>query len=247
MQFNDTVNKQGITQDADFFAGSTTDSYPLADKARRANQWVAKAGTWIWKSSHDWQFDDSNETTLPVCFTTMVADQTEYALPTNVFSVDRAEVLDNNGVWHRLKAIDPKQFSRSFKEQIDQISGLPNQYDLVGTQLRILPAASADQTTLVDGLRLYITRTTTTFSANDTNTEVGFNSMFHQIVSTGMAFDYAVKTMNTEKQVALKRVIYGDPNVKGDDGLKGELEEFYAQRHTRDFKTRVVPKYRTSI
>ena len=71
--------------------------------------------------------------------------------------------------------------------------------------------------------------------------------MFHQIVSICIAYDYALKTMNNEKQVALKRVLYGDPNVKNDDGLKGELEEFYAERHTRDFKQRIVPKRRSSV
>jgi len=71
--------------------------------------------------------------------------------------------------------------------------------------------------------------------------------MFHSIVSILMALDYAIKNVLTEKVIILKRMLYGDPNVKNDTGEKDDLQDHYAQRHNRGFKPRIRPKRRSSI
>ena len=51
-----------------------------------------------------------------------------------------------------------------------------------------------------------------------------------RILSIGAAYDYAVSLNLSEKRAELKKIIFGDPAVKGDDGLKGDLMIYYASR-----------------
>lgn len=246
MDFFDTTTKFGLCQDVDFLVGSDTDNYPLADKARSANKAVRKVATWIWRAVPDWEFDDSNFTTLPIATRDLVDDQEDYALPTNVFGVDRAEVLDINGDWIKLIPMDKSQISVAYPE-FEETKGIPKFYDMVGNSIITKPAPDVTKVTETNGLRLYLSRSTDTFASTDTTKEPGFNPMFHSIVSILMALDYAIKNVLTEKVIILKRMLYGDPNVKNDTGEKDDLQDHYAQRHNRGFKPRIRPKRRSSI
>lgn len=247
MEFFDTTTKNGLCQDADFYAGSDTDSYPLADKARRANQWVKQVGIWIWQSVSDWQFDDSNYTTLPRGERDLEDGVEDYDLPTNIFKLERVEVKDIDGNWSKLQPFDESQVTGSYAE-LYETKGVPLAYDMLGNSLILKPAPDLTLVTEASGLRIHISRDTDDFVAGDTDKKPGFEEMFHQIVSIGMSLDYAVRVMNADKVTSLKRMLYGDPTVKKDDrGLKGDVQDFYARRHDRGFKVKIRPKHRSSI
>lgn len=246
MDFFDTTTKLGLCQHADFLGNSDTDNYPLVDKARSANIWVRKVGTWIWQSVPDWEFDDTNyTTTMPIAVRDLVDDQEDYALPTNIFGVDRAEILDIDGNWRTLKPIDKSQVKVGYPEHRED-KGIPVEYDLLGGSIILKPAPDLTKVTESSGFRLYLSRVTDTFASTDTTKEAGFNPMFHEIIAVGMALDNAIKNLDDQRIVALKRIIYGDPNVKSDKGMKQDLMDHYAQRHNRGFKVRVRPKQRRS-
>lgn len=246
MQFFDTTTKQGLCQDADWISGTTTDSYPLPDKARRANQWLRAAGVWIWEAVSDWSFDDSNYTSLPQAERDLVDDTEDYTLPTDIFGLERVEVKDINGNWIRLTAFDDSQIDGSISEW-HETKGIPRYCDVVGNSLIIKPAADLTKMTETLGLRIFVSRDTDDFEATDTTKKPGFNEMFHQLISFGMAHDYAMKIGNVEKAIELKRIIFGDPTVKGDEGVKGDMKAHYSARHDRDFKNKIRPKKRSHV
>jgi len=248
MQFNETTTKTGLTQDCDFYAGTTTDNYPLVDKARRATQWVKTIGTWIWQAVADWSFDDSNYTTLPRADHDVIDGTEDYALPTNIFKIDSAHIKDIDGNYIKLISFDEAQITAESYEEFKETKGVPKYYDMVGNSIILKPAPDITLVTETNGLRIYISRETDDFASDDTTKEPGFNPMFHQIVSIGMALDHAVRVMNQDKVTTFKRMLYGDITVKKDDGgLKKDLQEFYALRHNRGFKTKIRPKRRSSI
>jgi hypothetical protein len=237
MVFNDVSSSAGLVQDADFWIGTDATKYPLKDKTRSANEWLRKAATWIWQSTGDWEFDDTNQTTLPVAVRDLADLQQDYTLPTSAFKIDRCEVMDSDGNYQLVTPMDKSQVSGESMTEFNEIAGLPRYYDLVGDSLILYPKPSADNTTLTDGIKLYLSRDISTFSTTDTTKVPGFMPYFHRIISVGMAIDYAVAKGMRDKASILKKMIYGDPTV-GDQGLKGELKEAYGSRH-RNFKNKV--------
>jgi len=238
MQYNDVLASSGLCQDADFWVDTDSTKYPLKHKTRNANEWVRKVATWIWQADSDWKFDDSNLSTLPVATTTMTASVQDISLPTTVFKVDRLEVLDSNGDAHVVKPINQFNISSEALTEFMATPGLPEYYDMEGNSLILYPAPSATETTLTDGLTLYLSRDMDSFVESDTTKEPGFSDYFHRVISIGMAYDYAVKKGLKEKVSILKRLLYGDPAVPEDKGLKGEILEAYGSRHP-DYKRKM--------
>lgn len=239
MKFNDTASQNGLCQDTDFLVNTNTAKYPLADKARSATEWVKKVASWIWESTGDWEFDDKNYSTLPVANRDLTDGAQDIPLPTTVFTVSRLEVQDSSGNYQLLTPIDKSQIKNQAMPEHLKTPGLPKQYDLVGSSIVLYPPVSADDVTLTNALRLYLDlRDIQGFSATDTDKEPGFSEYFHRVVSIGMAMDYALAKGFRDKVVDLKRLLYGDPNVPNDKGLKGELQKSYGHRH-RDFKAKL--------
>src|SRR3990167_7720200 len=90
--------KYGILQRATLLVfGDSTDhttDYPLADMVSSANVWLQEVTKWIWLTVGTWEFDDSNQTDLPIATTTLVASQQDYSLATTVSELLRVEVKD---------------------------------------------------------------------------------------------------------------------------------------------------------
>lgn len=241
MQFNNTTDSSGIVQDVNFWVKTDQTKYPLVDIARNASEWLKKAGLWIWQAAGDWEFDDKNLTTLPTATADLVDDQQDYSLPTTIFQLERVQVKDAGGNWIKLLPIDQADLPYTALEEFMKTKGLPAYYDVQGESLLLYPKPDASLVTIDDGLEVMIARDVDPFTSTDTTKEPGFSAYFHRIVSIGSALDYAIKQANPTKITQLKRLLYGDPTVPGDTGLKGELQTAYAVRHSRDLPPRIIP------
>lgn len=242
MKFNDLSSSAGLVQDANFWAKTDQTKYSLVHKARNATEWVKKVGLWIWASAGDWEFEDSNLTTLPIATADLVAGQNDYELPTTIFKLERVEVKDVNGNWSKLVPIDQSNLEGTALDEFRETDGLPVYYDVVGNSVMLYPAPTAATTTLDDGLQIMVARDVDPFISTDTTKEPGFSEYFHRIVSIGMALDYCVREGFKERATGLKRMLYGDPTVPGDKGFKGELEQAYGSRHSRETgQNRMMP------
>lgn len=232
MYFNDTNSSTGLIQDCETLTGLgkngiSGNSDKLKEFTRLINNWYRKADTWIWQAVGDWDFDDSNYTTLPIATTDLVDAQGDYALPTTARKVERVEVLDSSGDYQMVNSIDKSQITDKAMTEWEETDGLPEYYDIVGNSLYLYPSPDLDDVTLTAGLKLYCSRDINAFNSTSTTREAGFDNHFHPILSRGASYDWCV-AKGLPKATTI-RVEIGQ--------LESEIKEFYGSRN-RGFKTR---------
>lgn len=230
MQFSDTTNKLGLVEDVDFLCDTDSTSYPTADKTRHINHWYHLTSVKIWRASGTWEFDDSNKTDLPIATTTMVASQNDYALPSTALKVLGVEVKDSGGNWARIKPIDNSEL-RSTITDFEKNDGLPQYYDIIGNSIFLYPAPTSTDTTLTNGLKIYLARTVDNFAASDTTKTPGFAEDFHRLLSYGAAYDFLLKR-DTQKADRIRQEM---------TMMDNELLAYYGARHT-DNRVRIKPR-----
>lgn len=231
MQLSVSSGKNGILQRATFLAfGDSTDhtaSWPLADMIASANQMVHKIATRIIQASGTWQFDDSNQTDLPVATTTLVNDQEDYSLPTTAIEVTRIEVKDINGIWSKLTQIDQSEVPGSLTEFM-KTSGVPTHYDITGNSVILYPAPDTAQVTASAGLKIFYARESTTFTVPASyttadTTQPGFSESFHDTVAKGIAYDWCLSNGPDDRATRLRQEIEIDlGDLKSQIGMKNK-------------------------
>jgi hypothetical protein len=227
MFFSDTVSSNGLVQDIDDLCHTDSTSYTLARKARNINAWYRKAVSWIRSIHGKWEYDDSNATTLPIYTITVVDEQQDYELPSTAQTVERVEVMDKDGDYQVVSPIDKNEIGEAMSE-FEGTAGLPEYYDLIGRSVLLYPKPSTDYVTASAGLKVYVARDVTSFNSTATETEPGFASNFHRILSLGASFDF-------EEDPAKKNYLLTQINE-----LKNELVDFYSRRDTES-KTIIEP------
>lgn len=227
MQFSDTTNKTGIVEDITFLTGFDTNSYALADRTRNANRWYYKAVMAAWRASSDWEFDDANQSNMPIATTTLVADQKDYTIPTNALRILRVEVKDSAGNWVLVQPFDETQIGVALDE-FEKTSGVPRYYRLTRRSVIMHPAPSAAAMTLTAGLKIYFLREVDEFTVADTTQEPGIAEPFHRVISLGASYDFAL-AKGLQNTAVLKQEV---------EQLLAELGQFYSARH-RNFKAQL--------
>lgn len=107
MQFSSNSDAAGIVEDIDFLINTDANSYPLIQKTRNVNRWMDYAVSVILQSDNRWQWDDINQTDLPIATTNLVDQQQDYEIAGGTFlRVLRVEVADNVGQYQVLQPID---------------------------------------------------------------------------------------------------------------------------------------------
>jgi len=228
MQFNDPVNDTGLIQDIDMLCGTTSATYPINDKTRNINQHYHQVVATIWEVVDGWQYDDSNKNDLPILVADLVNEQQDYELPSTAQRIERVEVLDSNGNYQKLKQIDWHDIEAQAMTEFLETPGLPIYYDLVGRSIFLYPPPSSKETTLTEGLKIYINRDIDEFTPGDTTKEPGFAKPFHRLLSLGAAIDYE------KDPTRLARL------VREKDKLEKALKTFYSKRHI-ERKTAIRP------
>lgn len=182
----------------DFACDTNGTSYPVSAKTRNINRWAYRATLAQIEGNYRWQVDDTNLTTLPHLTTTLVDGQADYALPAGFLRVERLEVMDNNGDYHRLKPIDHTDIKGAYTE-FEDTNGLPKYYDLVGNSIILKPAPAAADITTTAGLRIHILREIDIFTTSDTTQQPGFPEPFHDILVYGPTYDYLIARGDVDK------------------------------------------------
>lgn len=220
-----------IFEDIDFLAGTSSVSYPFADKLRNVNLRYNDVVSDILKAQSNWEFDDTNTTDYPIATTTLVAGQLDYALPSSFLKLLRVEVKDSAGNFQRVYQFDETQVSQALSE-FDKTNGLPIWYRELANSIELYPQADASSVTLTNGLRCYFQRNITEFTTSDASVTPGFAQPFHRILSIGAAYDYAFA-----KQLPVANAL----KVKLDE-MRLALMQYYSSRNRE-----VRPKLQTRI
>lgn len=223
--YHDTLNLLGLSS-------SDTTSYPINDFTRSANEALKLTNQIIWQSSGEWEFDDSNYSTLPTATTNMVASQKDYQMPSYAQKIDRLEVMDVGGDWHKVIPFD-KGMTKEALDELYTTTGLPEYYDMVGNSINLYPSPDATTCTLTAGLKLYFSREMNEFTIADTTKEPGFLQDFHRMISLGAALDWAMPK-GLSVITSLQNQI---------SAMKENIKAFYGSRD-RDLKVKIVPPNR---
>ena len=202
MIFYNATTKQGISQKIDFLCDSNDTSYPRLDKTREVNEALKNLNGEIIFNDGTWQMDDPNQTDYPRGTTTLIEGQQLYSFATEYISIDMVEILDNNGIYRKIRPLDQAELGDLGPDEYfgedssgNPVKGLPLYYDKVGRHMRLYPAPAATNVTLADGIRISFQRNPVVFTAvsttaNDT-TEPGL-AVEHDILAYLGALPYCV-------------------------------------------------------
>ena len=203
MVFFDDTDKKGICQKIDFLCDSDNTSYPRLQKTREVNESLKSLNGEIIFSDGTWQMDDPNQTDYPRGTVTLVEGQQLYSFATEYLSIEMVEILDINGIYRKIKPLDPSELGNIspdeyFGEESDgnPRKGTPLYYDKVGRHMRLYPAPTSTQVTLAAGIRISFQRNPVVFAASSSataadNAEPGLN-IEHDILAYMAAIPYCI-------------------------------------------------------
>lgn len=201
MVFSDTSTKQGIVEETDFFANSDSSTYPITSKTRNINRWLDRVCYLIQSADQAWQFDDSNNSDLPIATTDLVSGQGDYTFDTTFLKILKVMVADQSGNFYEIFPTDV--FNHNFtQESQNMVDGYVYKYDKTGNSLFLFNTPNYSYT---GGIKIYYQRNMNYFTTTDTTATPGFNPQFHRILSLGAALDLCLaKDLPQAKNLAVK-------------------------------------------
>ena len=182
----------------------------------------------IWESEGGWRYDDSNATTLPKAYTTLVHNQQDYSIPTTAQRIHRIEILDSGANSIKLKPLDPHEVSTGLPEFLGGNTGTPLYYELVGRSILLYPTPNSASVTLTNGLTIYVDKDITDLAVSATTGEPGFASPFHRILSYAASIDFT-QDANQRQFLAAQK-----------DRLEKMMTRFYSKR-APEMKSKIKP------
>lgn len=188
MQFSSHATGQDINTQISFLTDTTTTDFSLNDRTRNANIAYHKFVAVIQQADGKWQFDDANNTTLPIATTTLTSGQRDYSLDDDMVEIQRVEIKDTSGNWSEIKPIDLNEITGAVDEYFST-NGQPLHYDKQGRTLLLYPAPNYTQAA---SLKVYFKRPASIFSTTDTTKSAGFDEMFHDYIPTYAAYMYCL-------------------------------------------------------
>jgi len=233
MVFSDSSTKLGLIQDIGSwcFGNSTDDdttAYPTADRTRNINAWYDRVVSLIMLSDGRWEWDDINQTDLPIATCSLVSDQQDYALNAAVhYKIVRIEILTNSESGKQLDPMSQEDIRGTAMTEYLSTAGEPEKYDLIGNSVFLYPKPNYSK---ASGLKVYFQRGASYFTASDTTKTPGFNEMFHRILSYGASLDWiSINNPTSNKISLLERRI---------EKLENGIVNFYSNRN-KDAKLKI--------
>ncbi len=246
ISFNDTgTDKNGLIQvcETKLFGsnyGAISDSTKRkATFARYMNGGLNRYLALAMEYETRWQFHDSNYTTQPAAYTTLVAGQEDYGLSDLHLQIKNAYVKNQDGIKVPLKPVDEYDFS-SHGVAIDEYfvgNGMPQYYDKRGRSIHLFPAPSAEETTLVAGLYLTYTSAPSYFAHDDTTKGAGIPLHFQEFPAIYASWKYAIDKVMPKKADGFKLEIME---------MEQNIINFYSKRD-RDDKPRMRVRKRSYV
>lgn len=233
MQFNDTTNLTGMIQFCEDYcklgntgiSGNSTLLKKFTGYINKANRDVWHTA---WSASAGWQYDDNNQTDLPVATTNLVASQTTYALISEALTIKKVEVLDNDDNWVELKPINLERITIAEDEFFDE-TGTPRYYKLVGNIIKLFPATDYAKTA---GLKIYFDRGSVEFASTATTTEAGFATEYQDLLPLGASMTY---WLGKPEGANIYQSLAYEYNRKLE-----QLKNFYSEKFGEQFPSRLT-------
>lgn len=167
-------------------------SFPDATLVIEANNALERVASLIMQTDGRWQWDDSNQTDLPVATTDLVNNQQDYSLAVTYLNVSRVQVKNNDGIARELQPIDQSDLRGYALDEFLKTAGMPRFYDKIGSSVFLYPKPSTSYVTASAGLKIWFQRPPSYFVAGDTTKQPGFNALYHDLIPLWVAYNYAL-------------------------------------------------------
>lgn len=214
---------------------TTSAKYADADLDANINEWYREAMSWVFAATGIWEFQGEISTT------SLVQNQTEYVLPSDMIALNRIEILYPNQTDYVVaKRIDDKQVETSVfaNDAIAQGTESSPVFRVFDNSIFIYPKPSANVT---NGLRVEILEDITELSS--TSDSPNLNPLLHKILSIGAAYEYCLTNGHEKKADRLYRRIFGRFE-RDTSALKTQLEQLVSSRD-RTTKPRIIARRRS--
>lgn len=208
------------------WAQAAATDYPFAEFVQSANVWLDKVVAIILRNDNTWEFEDINNTDIPLATTDLVAAQEDYSLAASHLKILRIRVKNSQGNWITLQPIQRRELSDAQLRE----TGTPSGYDKLGNSLFLTPIPDYASS---GGLEVQFQRGGSYFATGDTTKEPGFASSFHEIIALGAALDFC-DINGKEKQAEAIRARLGTEPIGSDEG-SGFLAALATHYRTRDY------------
>ena len=197
---------------------SSTTDHTIDEIIFSANIWLDKVFSWILQADKRWNFDDNNQSDLPIGTIALVADQRDYGLTAaTVLNILKIVCKDSAGNYRELASMTLDDPAARDILELRNSSGTPRRYVKNGNAIFLDPAPSYASAT---GLRVFFQRNTVPFTTADTTAVPGFAKPFHDILPMGAAYDYLSKEASPRADRLLLMI----------EKMKADLIEFYSAR-----------------
>ena len=180
-----------ILAEARRIAKATSISYPTTEITTSSNRALERATALIRDAQNRWQWDDSDYTDFPRATRDIVDQQQDYELDPTHYRIERVEIRDIDGNWHKVDPIDEVDVYNQSLTDFLPTAGLPRYYDKVGNSILLYPKPSTANVTENEGLKVFYQRGPDYFTTSDTTKAPGFNPLFHSLIPLWCAYDYA--------------------------------------------------------
>lgn len=165
--------------------------YLDADIAVDCNVALDRVASLIMRADNRWQFDDQNETDLPIATTALVSGQQDYSLDTAALDINQVAVKGSDGQWRFLRPIDQSDLRNA---DLNADDDQPLKYDRIANSILLYPTPNYSQDA---SLRLYFKRGPSYFLSTDTTKTPGFNALFHDLIVLWPSYEYALTNLPT--------------------------------------------------
>ena len=175
-----------------FITGVGVTDYTYLDRTIALNKWYFQTQTWLLQAQDEWDFDDLNNTTVPVATSTLTAQNS--SLPSGALRIKRVELSYNGGTtYYKASPIDIPATAPSQTETT--YSQTQPYYDTMANTISVYPAPSVSAPVTI---KIWIDRSITPFTYTSeasnallTGTAVpGIDVNFHDLLALGAAHEW---------------------------------------------------------
>ena len=238
MMFSNSILGQGIVEQTRAMMRVDATQYPVARIVASCNNWLDTITGYAIGADRRFQWDNTNQTALPIGTTNLVANQAEYSFLTDeqgnsIINLTRIDILDPSGSYRQLIPIDQAQLSGVALDEWNKTAGLPLYYDK--TADNIIKLYPKPLTSVTNGLKFYFQRTSPYYVAADTTKTSGFSPLLDRGFVIASSYDGALSLGLANLQplsIELQK-----------EGAK--MEQYFTLRET-DEPTVITIKHRSS-
>ena len=175
-----------------FYTSLDESIFQATDRLIAINNAYDKLHSIILDSQDEWDFDDSNNTELPIAKTDLLASTGMYAIPDTLYRLNKVEINYGSGFVKALP-LDLNETSLSEDEILARASSATPYYRIFGQTIQFYPTPTAE---VSGGIKLYYDRAITHFTSDEYTAgtvKPGLDQLWHDYIALQASLDGAIK------------------------------------------------------